>query len=269
MSRLRRPDLAAEVARRNQEQFARLGGEILVTRRRRRWTQQELGRRAGVSPMMISRMERGLGGHASLDTWQRVATALGRPLGVTMARDPAEEPADAGHLKIQELILRLGRATGRGRSFELPTRPADPSRSSDAALRDDPQRTLILIECWNTIGNIGEGARSSSRKVAEAEGLAAVAGGDEGPYRVAACWVVRATRRNRELMARYPEVFAARFPGSSLGWVRALAEGTAPPQQPGLVWCDVAATRLFPWRRPSSATPPAGRSPAARRRARS
>jgi len=42
MSRLRRPDLAAEVARRNQEQFARLGGEILVTRRRRRWTQQEL-----------------------------------------------------------------------------------------------------------------------------------------------------------------------------------------------------------------------------------
>src|SRR3970282_2730121 len=117
MSRLRRPDLAAEVARRNQEQFARLGGEILVTRRRRRWTQQELGRRAGVSPMMISRMERGLGGHASLDTWQRVATALGRPLGVTMARDPAEEPADAGHLKIQELILRLCPATGRGGSF--------------------------------------------------------------------------------------------------------------------------------------------------------
>src|SRR3990172_6519021 len=144
MSRLRRPDLAAEVARRNQEQFARLGGEILVTRRRRRWTQQELGRRAGRPPP-----------------------------------------------------------------------PAEPSRSSDAALRDDPQRTLILIECWNTIGNIGEGARSSSRKVAEAEGLAAVAGGDEGPYRVAACWVVRAARRNRELMARYPEVFAARFPGSS------------------------------------------------------
>src|SRR3990172_2000431 len=198
MSRLRRPDLAAEVARRNQEQFARLGGEILVTRRRRRWTQQELGRRAGRPPP-----------------------------------------------------------------------PADPSRSSDAALRDDPQRTLILIECWNTIGNIGEGARSSSRKVAEAEGLAAVAGGDEGPYRVAACWVVRATRRNRELMARYPEVFAARFPGGSLGWVRALAEGTAPPQQPGLVWCDVAATRLFPWRRPSSATPPARRSPAAPPRARS
>src|SRR3972149_417997 len=106
MSRLRRPDLAAEVARRNQEQFARLGGEILVTRRRRRRAPQG------------------------------------------------------------------------------------------------------LVKCPG-------------------------AGGAEGPYRVAACWVVRPTRRNRELMARYPEVFAARFPGSSLGWVRALAEGTAPPQQPG------------------------------------
>jgi hypothetical protein len=58
--------------------------------------------------------------------------------------------------------------------------------------------------------------------------------------------------RNRGLVARYPEAFGSRSPGSSLGWVRSLTVGADPPGEPGLVWCDVAATRLFPWRRPGS-----------------
>ncbi len=67
-------------------------------------------------------------------------------------------------------------------------------------------------------------------------------------YRVRVCWVVRATVRNRALVARYPEIFATRFPGSSAGWVRALTAAAEPPAQPGLAWCDVAAARLFAWR---------------------
>jgi len=30
--------------------------------------------------------------------------------------------------------------------------------------------------------------------------------------------------------------------------MRALAEGSAPPAESGLVWCDVACTRLLEWR---------------------
>jgi len=73
--------------------------------------------------------------------------------------------------------------------------------------------------------------------------------GTAQPYRVRGCWVVRGTARNRGLVARYPEVFAARFPGSSAAWVRALIAGAEPAEQAGLVWCDVADTRLFAWRR--------------------
>ena len=47
-----------------------------------------------------------------------------------------------------------------------------------------------------------------------------------------------------------PEVFASRFPGSSR--VEALTRGDPPPAEPGLVWCDVSATRLFAWRRAAS-----------------
>ena len=62
-------------------------------------------------------------------------------------------------------------------------------------------------------------------------------------------WIVRSTARNRTLLQRYPEVFAARFPASSRAWVDALANGSAFPAEAGLVWCDVGATRTFEWRR--------------------
>ena len=109
-------------------------------------------------------------------------------------------------------------------------------------------------------------ARSTNRKVADTHGLAAAIGGgrpadsdhpDEpgAPYAVGTVWVVRATRRNRELLARYPELFASRFPGSSVGWLRTLTSGAPMPTEPGLVWCDVAATRLNAWRQRFEAAP--------------
>ncbi len=249
MSRMKRAELAAEAHRRNLEALARLGADLRASRLRRRLTQRALADRAGVHESTVGLVERGRGGALSMDTWQRIGLGLNRPLIVSLARDTEEEPADAGHLRIQELILRLGRATGRTRTFELPTRPSDPTASADVVLGDRRHRSLILVECWNTIGDIGAAARSTSRKVAEAEQLAIARSDDGGAHRVASVWVVRATRRNRALIARYPEVFLARFPGSSVAWARALTTGSDPPASPGLVWCDVAATRLFPWRR--------------------
>lgn len=216
MPRLKRPELAAEASRRNLEQLARLGAEIRASRHRRRLTQRGLGARVGLAQGTISRAERGHGGALSVDTWQRIGLALDRPLHVDLARDARQEPADAGHLAIQELLLRLGRANGRARRFELATRPHDPARSVDVCLRDDRQRVLVLLEAWNRIDDIGAAARSTDRKVAEALGLAAIIGAerpledgvsvegdaeatdsDDGPpYRVASAWVVRATRRN-------------------------------------------------------------------------
>jgi transcriptional regulator with XRE-family HTH domain len=236
-----------EAERRGREQQARIGAEIQTLRERRGWTRIELAARAGLGRMVESRIERGTGA-TDLDALQRLALALGRPLIVSFGgRDPLEQTADAGHLAIQELVLRLGRHAGYAGSFELPTRSAEPWRSVDVGLSSVSQRRLILNECWNTIGDVGAAARSSARKLAELENLAAARWGESA--RVGLVWVVRASARNRALLARYPEVFASRFPGSSRGWIEALTAGSAPPQQPGLVWCDVGATRLYEWRR--------------------
>ena len=73
------------------------------------------------------------------------------------------------------------------------------------------------------IGDIGAAARSSARKQAELADLAVARWGTDATTGLV--WVVRATARNRALIARYPEVFASRFPGSSRGWVEALTRG--------------------------------------------
>jgi transcriptional regulator with XRE-family HTH domain len=245
---IRRPRLAVEAERRNREQQARIGAEIQAMRERRGWTRIELAARAGLGRMVESRIERGMAA-PDLDALQRIAIALDRPLIVSFGgRDPVERTADAGHLAIQELVLRLGRAAGYTGSFELPSRPAEPWRSVDVGLASDAGRRLILSECWNTIGDVGAAARSSTRKVADLDALATARWGVGAS--VGLVWVVRASARNRALIGRYPEVFASRFPGSSRGWVDALTTGSPPPAEPGLVWCDVRATRLYAWRRP-------------------
>lgn len=249
----KRTDLEIAATRRNADQLNRLGGEVRAGRRAKRLTQAQLGAKVGLARQSISRAECGRGDGLTLDAWQRIGIAVDRPLSVSLQRPTDGETADAAHLAIQELVLRLGRATGAGRTFELATRPAEAWRSADVGLSFPRSRRLVLVECWNTIGDVGAAARATDRKRAEADALAVVRWGERAAP-VCGVWVVRATARNRALVARYPEVFGARFPGSSAGWVRALVEGTPPPDEPGLVWCDLAATRLFAWRRAAGGT---------------
>jgi transcriptional regulator with XRE-family HTH domain len=234
-----------------QAMLSREGEKIRRARRRRGWRQVDLAQRLGLVQPTISRLERGDGGTLSLEVWQQVASALGLNLELAIGRDPFEEPEDAGHLAIQELALRLGREIGCRRTFELPTKPSNPNLSTDVGLTDDANRRLIQVECVNTFGNINAAIRSSDRKRAEAEALAISVGHGE-PFAVHQVWIVRSSRRNRLLLARYPEMFAVRFTASSHKWVEALTIGTPPPEEPGLVWCDLSARRIFEWRRGSS-----------------
>jgi len=225
------------------------GGVAKAARVRRRLTQAALGQKVGISQSEVSRIELGQGRAVPLTTWVSLANELELRPRFDLARDWQEAPADAGHLAIQELLLGLARATGCAGTFELPIRPNDPARSIDVFVRDDLRRRMLVEEAWNSFGDIGAGARSFDRKMAAARDLAVVIGGDR-PYDVAGVWVVRSTKRNRELLARYPAVFATRFPGSSARWVQTLKAGLPPPSQPGLVWADSRAMDIHAWRRP-------------------
>jgi hypothetical protein len=191
-------------------------------------------------------LEAGLGASAPLALWFALGSALERPFAAGFSRDlrAVVEPADAGHLAAQELVLRLAREHGRRGCFELSTRPgARETGHVDVGLRDDPNRTLILIEVWNRLDDLGRASRRTQEKVVEASGLAAFRG-----YRVAWCWLLVDTAANRLLVRRYPAVLRSQFAGSSHAWARCLAEGVLPPREPGLAWVDPRSGRIKPVR---------------------
>jgi transcriptional regulator with XRE-family HTH domain len=166
---------------------ARLGSELRAARLRKRLTQAQVGVLIGVHQSRISQMERGFGANSSVGIWIAFGIAVGRPLAISTSRSLIAEPREAGHLAAQELVLRLARAHGIPGSFELQTRPAPNATYIDVCLRNDRHRVLEVIEIWNAFEEIGAGARNFKRKLAEAQAIAVVAGGDGEPYRVSGC----------------------------------------------------------------------------------
>lgn len=248
MERVRRSELPAEAQRLNREQCARMGREIRASRLRRKLTQAEAAARARISRSTWSRMENGKGAGQTVDAWQRAGLAVGRPLRLDFGRDPLEATtSDAGHLAGQELILRLIRATGPRRFVELPTRPADSRRAIDVAALDERHRVLLVVQVWNTFGDLGSAVRGFNRELAAAAEVTAGMGVPDA--RVAGCWALVDNRPNRSLLARYPEFFATRFPGSSFAWARAITTSSPPPQDAGIVWLDLRRGELVARRR--------------------
>jgi transcriptional regulator with XRE-family HTH domain len=244
-TRRRSTDVLREAARLSQAVALSLGEAVMSGRVGLGLTQARLAERVGVHQTAISRVESGRGRHVPLELWIAIGLAIGRPLAISLSRPLAEtrDPADAGHLAMQEYLIRRARETGRNATFELPTRPSDPTRSIDVCVRDARNRVLIIEEAWNTFTDLGAAIRATNRKTAEAADLAATV--DDGPpYRVATVWVVRATATNRALLRRYPQIIRTAFPGSSRSWVRALTSDAPPPISLGLVWFDSATGRL-------------------------
>lgn len=224
---------------------AKAGSELVQARKRRRLTQAALAGRIGISRARLAAIEAGRGGGAPLEVWFSLAEALGRYLRFEFARDPLQEPSDAGHLSIQELVLRVAQPAGWERAFEARSRASGSDRSVDVRLLDRIGRRLVIAECWNTFGDLGAAARSSNDKVRDAEQQAVAIAGEGEPFEVGLVWIVRDTKANRALVNRYEHIFATRFPGSSAQWVATLTKRGPMPKEPGLVWCDVNATRLF------------------------
>jgi transcriptional regulator with XRE-family HTH domain len=212
-----------------------LGADLRVSRRRAGLTQQQVGDRVGVKRARIGEIERGSGASAPLALWVRLGKAVNRPFAASFSRDLREspEPSDAGHLAAQELLLMLARRAGRVGEFELPTRPSASAGVVDVAIRDDIQRVLILVEIWNRLSDLGAASRSTSRKIVEVE--AAIL---PRTYRLASCWLLVDNAANRAIVRRFPEIVRARFPSSSLSWVRALVAGSDPPSSAGIAWID-------------------------------
>jgi transcriptional regulator with XRE-family HTH domain len=245
MPGIKRPDAAVEGERLSRFAARKAGADVKAARDRRRLSQAALASKAAISRPRLSDVEAGDGAGVPLGTWFALAKALGLYLRFEFGRDPQQELRDAGHLDIQELVVRASAAAGWKAEWESRSR----ERWIDVRLEDRKQRRILIVECTNTLGDLGEAMRSSDYKFKEAEGRAVAVAGDGQPFEMGLVWVVRDTKANRQLVDRYSRLLDSRFDGSSVAWLRTLVDGTTMPRRPGLIWCDTNASRLFARRR--------------------
>lgn len=163
----------------------------------------------------------------------------------------ADQPRDAIHLRHQELVIRTGLPGGwRSLPEEQLDRDARTSRWGDVLMHRGRQTLdeYALFEIFDWFEDVGAHTREWLRRLDALERYAiSRMRGDTLP-RTAGCWIVRATARNRRLIADHAEFFSARFPGSGQAWLQALATQTPMPKDAALLWVSVKGERLFPAR---------------------
>ena len=230
---------------RNVEQ---IGGQIRAMRHRRRWSQEALADEWALDEWLSLASSRGTvrsRSRAARTSRDRPACRCPSASGEILARTlPTRDTRDGG-------VVRVGRASGFDRQFE-------PGLTG---------RTVALDRCGAWVGGAtdrdrcrvlehvtyGAAARTSTRKAAEPRAGRRPAMGEAG--RAALVWSCGDSARNRALVARYPEAFGARFPGSSSAG-RSTCRGRArSPWEAGWCGCDVRRGRLYAWRRAAQRAP--------------
>lgn len=218
----------------------------------RRMTQAAASASAGISRSEWSELERGKT-VATVPTINRAAFAVGGGLDAWIKQaSAADQPRDAVHLRHQELIIRIASAGGwKALPEELIDRDARTSRAADVLLtRHNPAhgvREYALWDVWDWMADVGANVRDFSRRheAVDRYAVTRMLPGEPLP-RTSACWLVRATQRNRRLIAEHRHFFRARFPGSGRAWLAALQDPNAAlPTEPALIWVSVNGERLF------------------------
>ena len=103
----------------------------------------------------------------------------------------------------------------------------------------------VVVEVWNWFEDVGGALRGLDGKVAALRDQL----DPRVEWTVRGLFVLRDTRRNRQLVTELGPMFAARFTGSARGWLRALMDPAERlPDGDGLVWSDRAGARLTPSR---------------------
>lgn len=209
-------------------------------------TQAQLGARIGIHQTAVSKLERGRAARFSLETWAAAAAALGQELTaffeLAATSDP---PADIEHLRRQQLVVATAAKGGWRAHVEREVSSEGRRLVIDVLLERSVAgrpAELCVVEVWNWLADVGQAWRNHGQKVL------AVRRSHAG-LSVSGLFVLRDTRRNRDLVRELGVVFDARFHGSSDRMLAALLDrDVSAPEADAMAWTDAQATRLIPAR---------------------
>ena len=249
----RATDVVLRGRRRAAELSRRLATALREARLAAGLTQAEAAARARISQAQWSRLERATSEaqRAGVEEWAVAAEAVGLRLAAFMERaSGATLPRDIEHLLRQNAVVSRGRPGGWLPAPEMPLDIGAGGHVVDVMLTRAVRREATVVEIWDWLDDVGAALRSFDEKVA------AVRRQLSG-WHVQGTWVMRGTRRNRDLVRGLGALFAARFPADGEAWLRALDDPNVRlPDQLAIVWTPSASPDLQarPRRRPRPRT---------------
>ena len=131
----------------------RFGLGMRALRRKRGWTQDELGARARVSRAAIWRIERGQADRVAVHVLVRVAAALGARIDVRLLwqGEGLDRLLDAGHADLVERIIELLTASDWLTATEVSFNVRGERGSIDILAFHPPTGTLLVIEVKSVV----------------------------------------------------------------------------------------------------------------------
>jgi transcriptional regulator with XRE-family HTH domain len=245
----------------------RIGAALRAIRIRKRWRQADLAARAGVSPTIVGRIERGDAGTLPLAKLRRVAGALGARVETFVRWDGADlaRLLDARHAAMHEAVAGL-LASADGWVFEPEVSfSLHGERGIIDILAWHPgRRMLLVIELKTEIVEVGMLLSKMDQRRRLAGNVARPFGWD--PVAIST-WVVLAdSRTNRRALAAHRRVLRAKFPidGRSIRrWMRDPREridalGFLPERHVVQLGRDIAPVRRVRAPRARTISPDAG-----------
>lgn len=185
------------------------------------WTRAALGRRAGVSPDTVRRLEAGDPG-VQLGTLCSVGAALG--LDIVIQAYPGRQPAlrDTGQLAVARHLMDLAHGSWRA---EMEVAAGRNGEAVDIGFFGPTE--IIDAEIERLILDLQKQYRRAAQK------RDWLAGQHRRPVRLV--MVIEDTRRNREAVAEHAELIARLLPAGTREILRSLTTGR-PLGRDGLLW---------------------------------
>ena len=204
----------------------RVGRILRALRRRRGWTQKELGRRAKVSQQAISLIERGHGSRLSGETIRRVFAALDARWEPTVSwrGGDLERLLDEEHARLVGEISRRLRDAGWDVAIEVTYSDFGDRGSVDVLAARRDLHAMVVVEVKSELVAIESTLRKLDEKVRIAHGSLGRERFGFMPRLVGRLLVLPSTNVARRRVARSSDVLDVAFPdraGRVRRWLRA------------------------------------------------
>jgi transcriptional regulator with XRE-family HTH domain len=202
----------------------RIGAALRAIRTRKRWRQADVAARAGVSPSVVGRVERGRAAGVPLGKLRRIFRAIDARLDTVVRFEGADlaRLLDSHHAAMEEAVVRmLGALDGWIVEPEVSFSVYGERGIIDVLAWHPGRRMLLVIELKTEIVEVGGLLGKMDQRRQHAAGVARRRGWD--PIAVSTWVVIADGRTNRRAVSQHHRTLRTKFPVDGRGmrrWLR-------------------------------------------------